>query len=277
MSIVFALFLTVFLVFGLFEEFTDLQEMIFTNSLICIYTLWHGDRFWETVNLSRIEIKEGIKHSSHRVYKYYYVVIAFNTGEKIQISAAQANAFGYSLEQFVRMLHEMYPHTKPPQPLPLSKKERADALLAKGEKLRREMKTREAIAAYERAITLFPDYAAHKITVADLYFELGEHDKAVDAYRHGLAFSADNAEAWKRLGTCYLHTRRYEEATNAFAQTLRLMPDNADALYQGAMAYSRLYDTEQARLYVQKALVINPTLRERVLQNPLLNGLESGG
>ncbi len=272
-AIVAALFLTVFWVFALVRELFDPQEITFTDTLICVYTRWHGDRCWETVDLTQVDLEKVIKRSHYGTNTYHRAVIAFNTGIKIRLSPRQASAFGYSPEQIVSTLHELYPNTKTLQPLPSSKKELADALLAQGDKHRREMKTREAIAVYERAIALFPDYAAHKTIVADLYFELGEYDRAIEAYRHGLAFTPDNAEARKRLGTCCLHTENYEEAVKAFAESLRLAPGNADALYQGAIAYSRLNDTEQARLYVQKALAINPNLRRLVLQNPLLNTL----
>ena len=91
-----------------------------------------------------------------------------------------------------------------------------------------QQKFEEAIAAYRRAIEMYPSYSEAWRSLGDALLALGEDDRlveAVEAYRKALNFNPQDAAAWNNLGVVLLRQKKTVEALAAFQRAAELDPD----------------------------------------------------
>ena len=119
------------------------------------------------------------------------------------------------------------------------------AAVAEGTTLIEQQKVPEAIAAFERALSLQPDLVDALMKLGDTYSLLGETDKAKDMYRRVLAADKSNGQAVQRLGYLLLghatQVAHVQEALDVFSAALgdggSHEPEN---LYGRGMCYQKL-------------------------------------
>jgi tetratricopeptide (TPR) repeat protein len=70
----------------------------------------------------------------------------------------------------------------------------------------------EAVAAYEHAVRLKPDWTEGHWYLATTYYELDDPARARDAFRHVLAAQPGNAGAWAFAGLCEFQLKSYDAA-----------------------------------------------------------------
>ncbi len=85
----------------------------------------------------------------------------------------------------------------------------------------------EAIAAYQHAIELDPQYAYPHNGLGNVYDELGRYEEAIAAYQHAIELDPQLAQPHNNLGNVYRAKGRYEEAIDAFQQAVKLNPSVA--------------------------------------------------
>lgn len=136
-----------------------------------------------------------------------------------------------------------------------------DAHLALGNWLLRLRRDREAEAAYQRALSLKPDYELAITSLAQLYRGRREHQKAADAYKAALLLDAKAPQTWYQLATLYLDLGQVAEAQLTFRQALAANPKMGAALNSlGAIAWARGEHAE-AELLIRQALDLEPEVR----------------
>ncbi|OHE87692.1 MAG: hypothetical protein A3G75_03405, partial [Verrucomicrobia bacterium RIFCSPLOWO2_12_FULL_64_8] len=87
----------------------------------------------------------------------------------------------------------------------------------------------EAIAAYQRAIELKPDFAdAHNDLGIALQTQ-GKFDQAIASYQRALRLNPEHAEAYNNLGLTFYDQGRAADARGAYRLALAIMPQYADA------------------------------------------------
>jgi tetratricopeptide (TPR) repeat protein len=69
-----------------------------------------------------------------------------------------------------------------------------------------------------------------------------------------------NADPQYVLGLCYTDTRRYDDARRAFALQFGFAPESAEAYLASARLFLRREFADQAAIFAQKALALNPAL-----------------
>lgn len=89
-----------------------------------------------------------------------------------------------------------------------------------------EDKTR-ALYEYEAVANLEPDEPDHAVTLGDLYWNAGQHDKAIDAWLR-LA-KIKTAPSQLRLGEIMTRREQWNEAEAAYSRAVELSPTTAEA------------------------------------------------
>ncbi len=88
--------------------------------------------------------------------------------------------------------------------------------------LRRQGRSDEAIAAYQRTLQLKPDYAEAHLELGGVYFEQHRYAEAIDQYRELLRLRPDSVDAWINIGGVFFAEGRLDEALPYYEQALRL-------------------------------------------------------
>lgn len=120
---------------------------------------------------------------------------------------------------------------------------------------------RGALAAYEKAVALDPDFdLAHNALGLTYHLSFGEPDKAIAHYKRALEINPKFSEAYTNLGNVYLSLQRYGEAAPLYEKAL------SDILYKTpyiaennlGWCYYKRGDTQAAIDHIKTALIANP-------------------
>jgi tetratricopeptide (TPR) repeat protein len=137
-----------------------------------------------------------------------------------------------------------------------------------GKLLQQEGGAEEALAQYNVARKLRPDYLPVFVSLGDVYLELNRLDEAEASYAAALAADEKNAAALYGLGQAALSRRSYEAAARYLEKALALAPEANRLHYALAMAYRGLGRTEKARA----ELALSGAVGVRAA-DPLVDGL----
>ena len=116
----------------------------------------------------------------------------------------------------------------------------------------------EAIAHYQRALQIRPYYAEARNNLGNALLKNGHVDEAISDYRRALQLKPDNAEAHNNLGEALLKKGKVDEAIAQFQKALQIKPDNAAAHYNLGNALLQKGGADEAIAQFQKALQIIP-------------------
>jgi len=154
-----------------------------------------------------------------------------------------------------------------------------------------------SIAEFNRALTLYPQYADAFGSRGLAHFRRGEAEKAFDDYSRAIELSAispyifnnlgviyfnraqydkclplflktielDSAfdEAWRNIGSTYVNTSLDAKAIGPYQKALSLNPQNVDVLFFLGQAYQRLKDEENSKKYFEEAYRLDPSRRPK--------------
>ena len=116
----------------------------------------------------------------------------------------------------------------------------------------------EAIARYEEALRLKPGLAEAHNDLGNALGSLGRTQEAIPHYEEALRLKPDYAEAHNDLGNALVSTGRAREAIPHYEEALRLRPDLYQANYNLANALNSLGRTAEAIAQYEQALRIRP-------------------
>ena len=130
-----------------------------------------------------------------------------------------------------------------------------DAAMAfdRGVQLKNAKKYREAIAYFDRAIRLDPEYSRAYTNRCFLYAVLDEFDRALPDCNRAVALDPSNSRALYDRGTIHLATKQYDKAIADLSAALAQAPRFGDAYGNRAVAYYGKGDHERAWQDVHKA------------------------
>ena len=100
-----------------------------------------------------------------------------------------------------------------------------------GRGLRRQMtgQAREAVAEFQRALKLKPDYARTHIYLISAYLDLRELEKAEEHYQAAVKLAPDAYEAHYNFGLVLLLQGKHQEAIDTFSRVVRINPYHAQS------------------------------------------------
>lgn len=118
----------------------------------------------------------------------------------------------------------------------------------------------EAIADATRALQLRPNYAAAYYNRGNAYYFTGACDKAIADYDAAIQLKPEDAAAYKDRGSAYAYLGRYEQAIADYTHAVQLDPAYADAYDDRGSACNHLGRYEQAIADTSRAIQLIPNL-----------------
>ncbi len=114
----------------------------------------------------------------------------------------------------------------------------------------------EALAAYDRALALAPDFADGHSNRGNALRALKRLHEAEAAHRRALALNPRFAQGWNNLGTVLRDLKRPQEAEEAYRRGLAEAPNDPDTLDNLALALKDLDRHEEAAELLRRALAV---------------------
>ena len=133
----------------------------------------------------------------------------------------------------------------------------------------------EAIAHFQEALQIIPDYAEAHNNLGNALLKKGNVDEAIVHYQKALQIKPDYAGDHNNLGYALLKKGNVDEAIAHFQKALQITPDYAEAHYNLGNALLQKGNVDEAIVHYQKALQITPDYAEA--HNNLGNALIKKG
>ncbi|WP_017718506.1 tetratricopeptide repeat protein [Kamptonema formosum] len=124
----------------------------------------------------------------------------------------------------------------------------------------------EAIACWQRAIDLQPDFAEAHQNQAEVFEKLGEFEKAISCYLKALVMVPDWTEGYWNLGLCFCRQDKLDEAVACFQKAIQIQPDFAPACGDLGYALLKQGKLDEAVACFRKAIQIQPAFAEAYCQ-----------
>ncbi len=118
---------------------------------------------------------------------------------------------------------------------------------------------RRALAAFEEAARMKPDYDQAYYNEGVALMALSRPAEAVQAYRESLRLDPSNTDGWVNLGFALLTLRRVPEGLQAYETALSQRPDDPMALHGAAVARATLGDSRRALEYLGRLQRVDPS------------------
>jgi tetratricopeptide (TPR) repeat protein len=115
-----------------------------------------------------------------------------------------------------------------------------------------------AIADYDQAIQLKPDFAEAYYNRGNAYANKGDHNRAIADYDQAIQLRPDFAEAHYNRGNASYYKGDYDRAITDFNQAIQLKPDFAEAYYNRGLAYADKGDYDRAIADYDRAIQLKP-------------------
>lgn len=148
-------------------------------------------------------------------------------------------------------------------------------LSQKAETLEMEGKLSEASEAYRQILELNPHSSVHYVNVALMEAKLGKFEEAVRVLERGLIALPGSVTLLSRLGHTYMAMGRLKKALDAWQAVLVLEPDYFDGLIASGWILDLMGKKEEARVFLEKALKIEP--ENRFLRKTFAMNLATAG
>ncbi|NEQ36182.1 MAG: tetratricopeptide repeat protein [Okeania sp. SIO3I5] len=150
---------------------------------------------------------------------------------------------------------------------------KVDLLIEQGRLNNSIGKKLEAIAAYDKALEIKPDYYYAWNNKGNTLSDLGRYEEAISAYDKALGIKQNSHDSWIFKGNSLSDLGRYEEAISAYDKALEVKPDDDESWLLKGNALINLEKYEQAISAYDKALEIKPDQDEACFYkgNALIN------
>jgi len=138
----------------------------------------------------------------------------------------------------------------------------ARAALEKGSAAIAEKKNDEAIAQFQKATRIFPDYyEAHRM-LGQLYMDLSQWEKAEGSFRQAVKIDPKAILALTSLGEVYRREKKYDEAQKILEEALMLDNNSWESNFTLGRIYWEKKDIAMAGRYVARSIELQPNVAE---------------
>jgi Flp pilus assembly protein TadD len=156
----------------------------------------------------------------------------------------------------------------------------AEAHFNRGNVLKELRRLKEALESYGQAITLNPRYVQAYNNRGTVFYELRQWTEALESYDRAVALKPDNAIAFNNRGNALKEIGRWEEALENYDRAIALKPEYVRAYNNRGVALHGLRRWEEARASYDQAISLDsnspaPYWNKAQLEN-LLGNFEEG-
>lgn len=116
----------------------------------------------------------------------------------------------------------------------------------------------DAIALYDNAVRINPEYSKAWYNRGIALFNLGRYEEAAASYGNATRFNPGYSNAWVNQGVALGILDRYDDAIASYDRALTINPDDSDAWYNRGNAFMYLDRYDDAIASYDRALKINP-------------------
>jgi tetratricopeptide (TPR) repeat protein len=128
----------------------------------------------------------------------------------------------------------------------------------RGNALQNLGRNQEAIASYDKALEIQPDYHQAWNNRGNALGNLGRNQEAISSYDKALEIQPDNHQAWNNRGIALGNLGRNQEAIASYDKALEIKPDKDEAWNNRGNALQNLGRNQEAIASYDKALEIQP-------------------
>ncbi|KAK9815053.1 hypothetical protein WJX73_005990 [Symbiochloris irregularis] len=132
----------------------------------------------------------------------------------------------------------------------------------KGIQLKLESKGGAAVCLFEKALALQPTLPQALYSMACVYFEAGQYERASFFYETSLTYDMRNPDAWNNLGVVQRNLRNLERAAQCYQAALNLRPNFPEALNNMAVMYTYQGRSHDAAQLLNAVLISAPEYAE---------------
>jgi tetratricopeptide (TPR) repeat protein len=118
----------------------------------------------------------------------------------------------------------------------------------------------DAIAMYERAITMKPSYALPYNNIGVIFNDRKQYGRALPYFGKALELDPGYADAWNNIAVAYSAVGRNEDAVKAYGKAIEYLPGFGGAYCNLGSLYGKLGKKEEAIAYYKKAIEVDPYL-----------------
>jgi tetratricopeptide (TPR) repeat protein len=133
----------------------------------------------------------------------------------------------------------------------------------------------DAVAAYQQALRLRPDYGEAANELGSAWQRLGQWQRAALCHQQAIRSLPDFAPAYDNLGNALRGQEKLAEAAEAYRQALRLSPNNPDIAYKLGITLHEMGELDQAAGYYRQVLRMRPNYAD--VSNSLATLLKEQG
>jgi serine/threonine protein kinase len=164
-----------------------------------------------------------------------------------------------SVQEFAVSIEEAYKKELALPQTPMIEGKTKEQWLDEGIAHRKAGRYREAIAAYDYAISLDPNYATAYYNRGLACYYLKEYQKAIADHDHALELLDPNdAVAYNNRGLAYSAFKEYQKALADYTRAIELDPNDAAAYNNRGTAYKNLKEYQKAIADFDRAIQLNP-------------------
>ena len=119
-----------------------------------------------------------------------------------------------------------------------------------------------AVTAFEKVISLNPNYAEGYSNLGNALKDQGKLKKAIEAHKKSISLKPDYAEAYCNMGNTLVKQGNLDEAVEAFNKSILLKPDYIEAYNNMGNILKELDKLEEAIIAFEKVISLNPNYAE---------------
>ena len=138
----------------------------------------------------------------------------------------------------------------------------ADAFCNRSTVLQELKRLEDALASFDRAISLKPDSAEAFYNRGTILQELNRLDDALASYDKAIALDPDSAKAFNNRGNVLQELKRLDDALTSYEKAIALKPDSAKAFNNRGNILKKLNRLDDALASYEKAIALEPNFAE---------------
>ena len=137
-----------------------------------------------------------------------------------------------------------------------------DVMVNYGNVLARLGRHTDAMASFDRALVIHPDFFEGQFNRASLLLEMRRPAEALAGFDRALVMRKEAPAAWNNRGTALRQLQRLDEALASYDRALALAPGHINALTNRAIALFDLRRLDDALAAADRALTVQPFFAE---------------